>query len=68
MARLPAEVVEVIGSPGWARTSDFLINSRGLVTSRRPRRPRRLHSGAQHAVATPPMFMVFDLLHRAAAS
>jgi hypothetical protein len=29
-----AEVSEVVGSPGWARTSDFLINRRGPATSR----------------------------------
>jgi hypothetical protein len=29
-----AEVVEVVGSPGWSRTSDFLINRRGSVMSR----------------------------------
>jgi len=27
-------MVGVIGSPGWARTSDFLINRRGPVESR----------------------------------
>ncbi len=30
-----AEVVVVVGSPGWARTSDFLINRRGPA-HRRP--------------------------------
>jgi len=39
-------------------------NATAVVESDRPRRPRRLHSGAPHAVATLPMFMVFDLLHR----
>ena len=29
-----SEVVAVIGSPGWSRTSDFLINRRGPVMSR----------------------------------
>jgi hypothetical protein len=29
-----AKVLVVVGSPGWARTSDFLINRRGPVTSR----------------------------------
>jgi hypothetical protein len=28
------EVREVVGSPGWARTSDFLINRRGSAMSR----------------------------------
>jgi hypothetical protein len=28
------EVLKEIGSPGWARTSDFLINRRGPVMSR----------------------------------
>ena len=25
-----SELLEVVGSPGWARTSDFLINSQAL--------------------------------------
>jgi len=29
-----SELGEVSGSPGWARTSDFLINRRGPVQSR----------------------------------
>ncbi len=29
-----AQVLEVVGSPGWTRTSDILINRRGAVTSR----------------------------------
>ena len=27
---IPVEVFESIGSPGWARTSDILINSQAL--------------------------------------
>jgi hypothetical protein len=34
------KVLEGIGSPGWARTSDFLINRRGPVQSRPSLLPR----------------------------
>ena len=29
-----SEVLDVVGSPGWTRTSDILINRRGPVMSR----------------------------------
>jgi len=32
--RPPPHPLEIVGSPGWARTSDFLINRRGSAMSR----------------------------------